>query len=279
MKKNKLLISLLVVLILSTIVCVTAVATLDTPDTVKTLYKVDKNISDTKEFELPGSSLMEQTEISKYENDKLKYKESVAYTKNKVHDIYIDEKNNEFTYDESGKLIGYKLSNEDSDALKATSQEKLTDKEITDIAYNAACTMYGDIMDEFEFENITHSDYHYVTFVKKYDFVIAAFCFVKVIEDGTIDSCNIVNYNEYSDFDVKLLNGVTKEILGDYVQKQVESDYPEYKLFDIESYSLYKVNEEYYVNMLTNVTIEENNIISDSKTYVTGKDYLYALEK
>lgn len=96
MKKKKFLILLLVILVLSSVICVTAVATLDIPNVVKAIYKVDRDTPATKEIELPEETEVKDSNLSKFNDTENKYKESVVYTEDKVRDIYTDEKSNEF---------------------------------------------------------------------------------------------------------------------------------------------------------------------------------------
>lgn len=148
----------------------------------------------------------------------------------------------------------------------------LTEEQVKDIAYKAAVTMYGDIMKEFEFSYIKKTDCFHVMYFKKYGFIKSASCLVKVISDGTVDSCRLSNYYEFSDFDDTLLENVTKDVLVDYVRKQVKSEHPDYQSFKITTFGLYKINGKYYITMITEVSV------SEPEPSVVGKEYLYALE-
>ena len=137
-------------------------------------------------------------------------------------DIYTDEDQNNYSYNQDGELVRY-VDHGESEI--DGSVEELTETEAKSLAWKYALQLYGDRVDGFELILYRCSSAlmgHEVFFAKTYgadDFVFGARAVVNVNLDGTLGSSSI-SKEETLLYDASLLQNLTK----DQILKKIETD-------------------------------------------------------
>lgn len=293
MKKNKSIIILTVILILFVAGCIATYAVLDKPEytSIEDRYKERLFAKKTRELSLPGDDL--STPDSKfYLNEivdnsvggksipkagtKLKYKTSATYTSERSYDIYTDENDNEYSYDQAGMLTEFKLNNLTKDVNSANASNLLTEQEAIELAKKYAFVLYGDAFKDFELEwSFLSEEMHTYSFgfTKKLSFVSGPYCFIDICTNGLLFSCDLVGYSEYDDFDKSLLDGITEQDIYDFVKEQVSNQFTSTATeFNIKNIGIEKRNNKYSLIAVTYVVVGQG-----SDAYNVVKDYYYAL--
>ena len=283
MKKYRSIIILTVILIISTLICINVYANNEQLNaSFKTeRYYVKTNNDKTRTFKLENEILprTDQTLLSLPDtieknadlqiaksNTQLKYKNTVNYTNNLKLDVYTDENSNEYYYDQEGRFDGYSadrsLVNTVSTALESV---KLTDEQLTELAFDYSKALLGDKASGFEIKNIRYdktSNIYTASLVKKFgegDFIVGPWIFVDVMANGTLVNCTPSRLYMYDDFDFKRLNGISEQMIEEYVNKQVYSTYSEDTEHQIDTISLVKKNNKFYILAVTDITVYDDN--------------------
>lgn len=297
MKKYKSIIILAVILVLSIVGCIATFADSGKLNNETVSYKqrlfapktktlsLFENVADVNESELCVEKIVDNTaggESIATTGTEIKYKNTVTFFGEKSYDVYLDNNENEYRYNVSGKLTEFKLNAETSDVNKANASDLLTEQEAVERAKEYAHLLYGNEFEGYELE-WTHlsSELHQYTFgfTKKYKFVNSSYCFIDLCTNGLLLSSDFSSYNKYNDFDESLLDGITEQDIEGFVREQIELQYSsKCKGFEIKTIGLQKFNNKYYIDIVTDINIDYGNNMGEEDIYSVGQDYYYALD-
>lgn len=296
MKKYKSIIILAVIFVLSVVGCIATFADSDKLSNETVSYKqrlfapktkslsLFENAADVNESKFYAEKIVDNKvggESIAPIGTEIKYKNTVTFFGKKSYDVYLDKNENEYRYNKSGKLTEFKLNAETSDVNKANASDLLTEQEAVERAREYAYLLYGDIFDEHELEwsHFSKEQHEYsFGFIKKLKFVNVSYCFVDICTNGLLFSSDFSSYNKYDDFDESLLDDITEQDIENFVQEQIEHQYSsKCKGYEIKSMGLQKVNNKYYIDIITNVDIDYGNDVLGEDIYSIGQEYYYAL--
>ncbi len=131
--------------------------------------------------------------------------------------------------------------------------------------------------EDFEVDSVLYlesENSYIVTFVKKFGenkFIIGAYCFVEILLDLSLKSISLVRYNDYDDFDFNKLSGITKQQITDFALNQIKTRYPEKTVYEIESITLDRKNQNYFIKIIIEVTM----YVGDSTDTTSLLDEVY----
>lgn len=297
MKKNRLIIMLIIALILLTFVSITVYATYKNIDSIFNIerYITRSSVKQTKVFTLETKNLpqvnsasVSDSEILEYKSKiriaesgtVLNYKETVNYAEDLSADVYIDSNGNEYSYDMQGNFDGFcadiSVASFIADSIK---QVTLTDEQASQIAKKYAVSLLGDELNDFETKNVSYDQYgniYKVTLVKKFgegNFIIGPWCFVDILPDGSLLSCTSSRLHLFDDFDFTKLDGITASSIEEFINKQVYSKYSQNVTYETDNISLIKKGEKFYIYVIVNF-----NPSSELPPEKTGEEYYYELD-
>lgn len=296
MKKYRSIIVLAVILLISVIGCAAVLVSFNRADVGTTEYSTRlfapktktlslfENAADVNESKIYAEKIVDNKaggESIAPIGTEIKYKNTVTFFGKKSYDVYLDKNENEYRYNKLGKLTEFKLNAETSDVNKTNASDLLTEQEAVERAREYAYLLYGDIFDghELEWSHFSKEQHEYsFGFIKKHKFVNVSYCFVDICTNGLLFSSDFSSYNKYDDFDESLLDDITEQDIENFVQEQIEHQYSsKCKGYEIKSMGLQKVNNKYYIDIITNVDIDYGNDVLGEDIYSMGQEYYYAL--
>lgn len=269
MKINKTIFILLFTFFISLTVSVCVCATLD-------IEKEDSNIQNN----IPGTT--NNNDISKISTDKTKeifisseekkltFLRKETMSLNDYVDIYVDDKENEYSFDKSGDIISFSLG--DSEFMKVTGDLKGkeivvdTSEKAAEFAKKYALTLFGD-----EVKSYSLKDARFISGLNSYQVVFAEYFgeenfiegksyFITVFTDGTIANC-VLSGKLYADFDKSIVEDITKNKIDLYVNNQLRSVYGDsMDSYEISTVSIENNGEDYHLKLLINVKLENRDL-------------------
>ncbi len=209
---------------------------------------------------------------------------SKTMTANEVsHDIYTDEKGDNYLFDESGRLISYIMSDEAFTNLSFEYDSRSTyigEKQAVSIAIDHAKELFGSDFDSFEYVGTQLSSSGNIYYVEhaiklgENDFITAATCRSQIGKDGTILTTVMKNYEEYLGFDADLLDGITKKEVKESIEKQLEELYGEkLKSFSTNTFSLELKDGAYRIKINTTAKL----LCDGTGTKTVNENYYFQL--
>ncbi|MBQ8892925.1 MAG: hypothetical protein IJ043_00770 [Clostridia bacterium] len=195
-------------------------------------------------------------------------------------DVYLDENQNEYRFNKNGTLTGY-FKTQYMDEIKGA--DSLSELKAIQIAKSHALELYGSILNDLPLDSCRYDEslaIYYILFSQKIgadDFITGAFCEIAVYTDGSIAYSNLINTEEFRDFDPACLSNVTLPVIDKYTYLQLNSIFPGNQMADyhIQQISLYKENDCYFLQIGIEVILSEQN----DQTHTVGQVIYYELEK
>ena len=291
MKKYKSIIILSVILVLSVVGCIATFADSDGIDDqtisykqrlfapkTKTLSLFEEN-DDVSNSKFYAEEIVDNTaggESIAPAGTVLKYKDTVTFSGIGKYDRYIDENENEYRFDMSGKLKKFKLYDLTKDVNCANASELLSEKEAIERSREYAYVLYGDKFDGYEYEDKAYvPEMHTYTFsfAKKRGIAIVSRCFVDICTNGLLFDCDIISYENFEDFNYTMLDNISEETVNSNIDEQIKSKHSENLLaYEIKSINLKKINGKYYLSAVVNV-----DYMSAGDEIHSLQNYYYAL--
>ena len=291
MKKYKSVIILSIILVLSVAGCIATFADTDKLNNETVSYKqrlfapktkslsLFENAADVNKSKFYAEKIVDNTvggESIAPAGTVLKYKDTVTFSGIGKYDRYIDENENEYRFDMSGKLKKFKLYDLTKDVNCANASELLSEKEAIERSREYAYVLYGDKFDGYEYEDKAYvPEMHTYTFsfAKKRGIAIVSRCFVDICTNGLLFDCDIISYENFDDFDYTMLDNISEETVNSNIDGQIKAKHSENLLaYDIKSVNLKKINDKYYLSAVVNV-----DYISAGETIHSLQNYYYAL--
>ncbi len=241
------------------------------------LCQFDKTIEDpmaiNKECYLRDEAVTKrEVSLSNNEQRLVTYKQTEQVTQSEYIDVYTHEQE-EYWYGQEGKLTAYyKGSNSlpiDNSEIDQQTAQRIADQHIMDL--------YGKpneyTLDSSEY-NDSKSSYsvRYTLCVGEENLVYADVCSVTVSKDGQVISSSAPHSEILNGFDKETLNGITREKLGEYALKQINTMYAKEKVKSVELEEVWLQREDdgkFYLLLSVRIT--------KSTEMVIAKELVYAL--
>ncbi|MBR6807303.1 MAG: hypothetical protein IKM46_02855 [Clostridia bacterium] len=247
--KTKKLSAVLIAVIITAALCVTAFAVLDIGEAKDT----EKDVSaETKASEVKiernkftgdvYSDVVKSREITvggKELTVSYRYSNTFGGTRS---DVYLDDAGNMYYFDTDGNLTG-EFPARDNTVTKNNedSRKTLAEADYINIAEDHMRGVFGSDVDGFEYlshEVLTSSGKYSVRFAKTIGedgFVIADTCSVTVSADGNVTMCAKGANDPLEGFDMSLLDGVTREEVTAFTEEEAERIFEEYGIIELET--------------------------------------------
>ncbi|MCI9450246.1 MAG: hypothetical protein HFE30_08375 [Clostridiales bacterium] len=139
---------------------------------------------------------------------------------------------------------------------------ELAEKNAIEIAKETAKKYFGEKFDSFELESTLYDEdtggYH--VYFEQYfgdeKYIRSMLCVVGIMGDQTISCCGITNYYDLKDFDISLLDGITKDALYRDLENKARETYGD-DLLNVEEIKVYlKVKDgTYYLEAIVDSNI------------------------
>lgn len=149
------------------------------------------------------------------------------------HEVYKDENESEFRYDEYGNFISVTFSPwnfEDGYPIDENgySGPEFTDEEAIAAAEEVGREQFGEQFDKVTFYDIQRDgmgviNVSYLQLLGEDGFVTGIHYHASFFEDGSFFGCGMTNYGELEGFDESLLQGVTKDKIQSYLETQTKA--------------------------------------------------------
>ena len=253
MKKNKSIIILVCILVISIIANITVYALVgNTPlqSNDIPIIQDDVVVNDQVKIKLPNG-----------EEKQLKLSEQQI--KGDKVDVfnYIDEKEpmRQHKINDKGEYLGFL----DMSAVKQNPDISLGEKEVVGLAGKFMKEYFKDKFDGFTYSYNTYQksgDLYYVYFHKFYgkdDCILGEKGYVYIYTDGTIMSCGLDPEGKYAGVGRSKLNTVAKADIESFVKDQVDAIYENYLSYEISEIKLMNVNDKPTVVAVTEVCYGE----------------------
>ena len=196
----------------------------------------------------------------------LKYSYSKNFGDIGEADVYIDNNSNEYVFDKQGNLFAYFADSTtvNLDTDKNTSDSKLTEHDIVDIAVSFAKKIFGDKFSGYELRSVDLQDVsgrYYLSFSKKYgdcDFVTGEVCNVITESDGKVVSCSLPNAVTLEGFDGALLSGITLESVTEFAEAEAAKLFTDLISFNVSGITIRKIDGSFVIEISCHHTTESS---------------------
>ncbi|MBR6806972.1 MAG: hypothetical protein IKM46_01185 [Clostridia bacterium] len=264
--KNKIIIALSVVLVLSVFGSIFAYAAdFDNTDLAAPVIS-----GQTAEAHVISKNADGKTVFKNYDNVEIEL--DFSHVQNIVNDtrhVYVDNSKAEYWADKDGTVISYRnQSQRESSFYKAN----LSDSEIIDsktalrIADLHASSLYGDIIDKYPSCSVTESDYNYeVIYSVNYGVdgcIYGSECGIVINHKGGVGVSGMINHEVVENFDPALVENYSQELLDNIAEANVMAAYMD----TINNYELVKTmvvknGDGYALELYVNVDFVEDGIV------------------
>lgn len=178
-------------------------------------------------------------------------------------DVYMDKDGYEYFFNADGKLTTIALDSNKWFLLERDLKKKVIKNGLGSLTEDAATTImmdygrkvFGDLIDEFDFDYIRKGTGYYSNFValcKHYGdggFVRGECIDAEILFDGTVVCCWFSSLWLFEDFDPSSLDGITQEDVYTYAIDWVKKEYGEEIIYEPKYVDLKKENGEYMLRV------------------------------
>ena len=267
MKKKKMISILLISLVIVFALGITSWATLEYSAPKKKMkdagvgeFYVNKEALESKDYIFQDKTKKE-----------LIYKETYVPSEEREIDIYMDENDSEYRFDEFGNLVGI-YNNESQDTIIADDNvECLSAEEAIEIATKDAEKNYGEIFEKFQYASYTIQDYGpiYVYFYIYHgadNFVLGESLIYSINESGGVSFSTLANVEEFKEFDETLLDGLTRSNVEESMRIQLFEKYgAELLSYEFGEIQLTRIEDHYCLRSA--VTLHFNDYLKKEVLY------------
>ncbi len=201
----------------------------------------------------------------------LLYKQTLNISVGDYLDIYKDSTDTEYLYDTHGKFVGIKYSDDKRDNYisKLDSRFLISEDEALAAAESFAKDLFGDAFDAFVLQQarLIRGETYWIIFETQYGengYLGGAECYVNVLRDGTVVTCEMPCIHDFDDYTPALLADVNETMLTEYTMQQLQEIYGS-RLGNviIRKMRLIKNTGKYQILILTSSEIDGNSRLEE----------------
>ncbi|MCI8331702.1 MAG: hypothetical protein HFE78_02615 [Clostridiales bacterium] len=202
----------------------------------------------------------------------LTYEKTINRANGMKENVYLDSEGNGYYFGQSGELLESKMSDDNlSKANDAYVGDKakpatMTQDEALAYAEKAARERFGSRFDLVEFDSVhqdsmdhSYSVYYYQKLGED-KYIQGVLYYANVLQDGSLYTCSMGNYDDLAGFDESLLDGVTEATIRASVEKELKNKYGDVIDYQINEPRLFYDNGNYYVGLGVSATIMDEEI-------------------
>lgn len=233
--KNRIIIVLALILLLSTVGSVVVFSTdIDTSVDKSGVAEASNKIVPTPSDSHKVTKTNDGKIIFKnYDNEtvELKYSSATTTVAGEARKIYADSKNRQYWVNDDNEVVGIDSTNSTDrrNVIDIPADELIDEKEASKIANLEAKRFYGAKFSDFELASVEVTDRHYwFEYQRNFgvdDCISGGECGVILQPDGNLISLGITNYEATKDLDPALLADFTKDKLLDIAEANVRAVY------------------------------------------------------
>lgn len=228
-----------------------------TPETAIASEKIERFTTRAEAMERMESPLAENA------TEMLNYKETFNNSIGDYLDIYSDREDNEYLYDPFGKFVGWRYSDDKwwNYSLTLDSRYIISVEEAVASAETAAKEIFGSAFDAFVLQQakLINNSHFWVIYETQYGengFLGGAECRIKVLRDGTVILCQMPYVHDYDDFDSSLISGINESMLTEYTAQQIHEIYgDEIGGYEIKKMSVIKNNGRFQILIQSDIIL------------------------
>ena len=261
MKKTSLILLIIIISVFVIATPIVIAATLLTSDNDTTLESALQSADDLQ-TDAPLTRIYKTSDGKTVELSYLETVDSIAYDD---YDVYVDDNGNRYSYDFDGNLKGILYANSNSTELSQGNGEKngdITRDDAIEIAEKHAKNMFGSRFDGLKYysDRVKSTGNYSITFAETYgkdDFIRGKYCVVVVRKNGEVVNCSMYSEYDLKDFNIEILNDLTKEDVDKYISESCEELLSGVKTIEIKSYELVEKDGKFCIQSSIDVTASD----------------------
>jgi len=221
--------------------------------------------------------VVEQAQRPQLSNKNLTYVKSLTQATGRVIHFFEDDLGNEYTYDDSGMLVGQSPVESEThlkgENTPLSAEEPVTEDEAAEIAFGYAKEIYGEkYIQSFKLEKSTyHENKEY--FVVRYGRAIGRYVLeyfdAIVNEDGTMKDISMSDSGQFEGLDIALIQNLDDTAVDAYVDNYVKESVGEnLAAYEVQGRYVKHKDGEYYIAI--GVGIDSYTDIGDPDSVISS---------
>ncbi len=269
MKKRLIIISLIFILLFTIVSCKKP---LRETSIINETFSAGNALETSKDSSYSNiASLTNNSTIVLYDNSekKLTFNKIFENAENQKFNIYLDEKQNQYRFNQDNQLTSFTTSKKSTDV---STENPVSQNEANAIALQHMSNLYGDVLDGYLLHHCNDDGIKYdFQYVKKYgdnNFINGDNFLVSVYYDGTVRYSNAIHIGKFDTFNENLLDSVTFSSLQIYANQQAAKHYSDLVNCTLDETWLKKDNENYFLSLHVMIEHEQNgSMLVELQTY------------